>query len=203
LQPARRLDYRQVASLRAAGVSHILRRETTEELGALLARDEAPSGKATGDWICIPRPLPRARLVCNARPGIGNASLASLPLESAVLVDQPVALDGGEPGQASILSDRPGRIELDVVAPGRQLLVLAESFHEGWKATIDGQPAPVLRANADFLGCVVGAGRHAVVFDFQPASLRLGKLASLAGLASLLCMMVVGLLRRNTRLSGA
>jgi uncharacterized membrane protein YfhO len=79
--------------------------------------------------------------------------------------------------------DRPGELVVNVEANGRQLLVVADSFHAGWRATVDGRPAEVLRVNGDFLGCPVDSGRHEVRFVFDPWSLRWGRQMSLAGLA--------------------
>jgi uncharacterized membrane protein YfhO len=61
------------------------------------------------------------------------------------------------------------------------LLVLAESYHSGWRAFVDGVARPVYRAYGDFMGCVVEGGRHQVTFVFAPGSLTLGKWLSLIG----------------------
>jgi uncharacterized membrane protein YfhO len=62
------------------------------------------------------------------------------------------------------------------------LLVVAESYHPGWRASVDGVPLSVYRVNGDFLGCVVGPGKRRVVFSFQPESLARGRLMSYLGL---------------------
>jgi len=69
-----------------------------------------------------------------------------------------------------------------VTVPGRQLLVLSESFDEGWTATVDGRPVRVMRVNGDFLGCVVPAGTHQVALVFAPAHLAWGARVSLGAL---------------------
>ena len=56
------------------------------------------------------------------------------------------------------MTDNPGDITVEVNAPASQLLVVSESFHDGWRATIDGSPVEVERVNGDFLGAVVPAG---------------------------------------------
>jgi uncharacterized membrane protein YfhO len=66
-----------------------------------------------------------------------------------------------------------------------QLLVVAESYHSGWHATVDGAPEELFRINGDFMGCVVGRGKHCVTMNFEPSSLQRGWLASCLGL----CMM--------------
>jgi hypothetical protein len=74
-----------------------------------------------------------------------------------------------------------------------QLLCISESFHPGWQAMVDGCPAPVVRVNGDFLGCVVGPGRHEVTLEFRPKSLWYGALLSLAGLSFLALLPVIRL----------
>jgi hypothetical protein len=93
---------------------------------------------------------------------------------------------------AELVLDRPGHIEVLTQSPERQLLALAESYHAGWQATIDGRPCPVLRVDGDFLGCVVEAGRHQVDWQFHPRSLRDGALLSAGGLGLLLCSFAGG-----------
>ncbi len=59
---------------------------------------------------------------------------------------------------------------------------MAESFHSGWRATIDGRPCEIVRVYHDFMGCVVDEGEHEIHFQFDPDSLRRGKRLSLLGL---------------------
>jgi uncharacterized membrane protein YfhO len=61
--------------------------------------------------------------------------------------------------------------------------VVAESWYPGWRATLDGQAAPILRANYLSQGVVVPAGRHVVELRYQPDSFTIG--AALSGLAAL------------------
>ena len=90
-------------------------------------------------------------------------------------------------------AERPGRLEIEVDCPAPQLLVVAESYHRGWRATVDGEPQDVYRVNGDFMGCLVEPGKHRVVLDFQPDSLERGWLASCLGLAC--CPFVFSALR--------
>ena len=112
------------------------------------------------------------------------------------LVDEPVAPEPGPPGRARIERDLPGAISLATAAPTRQLLVLSESFHPGWKVLVDGQPARVLRANGDFIGVVVEAGAHRVELRFAPRSFLVGRWISVAALVLVLGVALVGVIRR-------
>jgi uncharacterized membrane protein YfhO len=58
------------------------------------------------------------------------------------------------------------------VAPG--YLVLSEVYYPGWRAWVDGEEAPVLRANYAFRAVAVSAGNHTVRLVFEPALWRWG-----------------------------
>ncbi len=150
-------------------------------------------------WVRRPDPLPRARLVTAARVSVSpSADLGSIDLETTALVAEPVDLEGGPPGRAGILEERPGRIRVAASAPRRQLLVVAESFHEGWRAAVDGRSRPVVRVYGDFIGCVVPPGESVVELRFRPADLRLGAVISLSALALVSLWLAVAL-RRGKR----
>jgi hypothetical protein len=60
---------------------------------------------------------------------------------------------------------RPGpeRIALEVDAGmAARMVLVSEAYHPWWQATVDGQRAPVLRAQVAFMGVPVGPGRHVV-----------------------------------------
>jgi len=61
-------------------------------------------------------------------------------------------------------------IEVDAEQTG--LVVLHDIYYPGWRAYIDDQPVPVLRANILFRGVEVPAGHHLVRFDYQPVSIE-------------------------------
>ncbi len=196
LEPDSRLDYRQLSSLRVAGVRWVRRCESTKGIEGLIERDDC--------WLEVPDPLPRARLVTRAekgtrfnlpeRPGGCFAQIKPGPFfgfESTAITEYPLALPRSAPGTARIVSDRPGRMLIDVDCPAPQLLVVAERFHAGWEARVDGEPRPVLRANGDFMGCLVEPGDRRVELRFRPRSLRDGRILSYCGLA-LLAVCVLG-----------
>ena len=103
-------------------------------------------------------------------------------LTAVALVAESVALAAGAPGRVDWRADDPGDLRLAVTAPGRQLLVVSERFHPGWRVEIDEQPGRVLRVYGDYLGCVVEPGPHEVRFRFEPESLRRGAFVSLLAL---------------------
>jgi len=196
LEPHRVLDYHQLDSQRAAGVQWVLTSSAPLlDTQTLPGADRVANSPAT-TWRPISNPLPLARLVTHASvSGDPQADLAAIDLQSTALVDRELHLDGGPAGAVIVREEAPSRLVLKTTAPSDQLLVLTWRWHDGWQATVDGQPAEVLRVNGDFLGCPVPAGTHDVAFYFAPRSLRAGKLLSLCGLGLLLLGTTVGLLR--------
>jgi hypothetical protein len=175
LQPARKLDYRCLSSLRAAGVRWVRRSPEAERVDGLVACD--------GDWLEVPDPLERVRLVTDVHVTANPArDVATVPLESTALVEKPLSLPTGVPGRVTAWKEGAGRFHIWVECPTTQLLVVSESYHPGWEAEVDGRPRSVLRANGDFLGCVIHAGERSVVLRFRPESLHFGRLASCLGL---------------------
>jgi len=175
LEPQRQLDYRQLPALRAASVRWVARTDTSDKIDGLTRHNAR--------WLEVPNPLPRVRCVTKtAVASQARSAVAGLPLERMAGVEQAIDLEEGTPGRAAISAERPGMLEIAVETPTRQLLVVADSFHPGWQATVDEQPTAIIRANGDFLGVVVPAGRHDVTLRFTPPSLRGGWALSLLGL---------------------
>ncbi|CAN5827256.1 hypothetical protein BH23PLA1_BH23PLA1_07910 [soil metagenome] len=144
-----------------------------------------------GDWQKVADPLPWARLVTEAV--VSTDPRRDLPrIDPAVvaLVDRPLALAEDIPGEVQVLSHRPGQIDLETSTRSRQLLVLAESFHPGWNARVDGRLVPVRAVYGDFLGVVVGPGVQPIRFKYVPRSLHLGR--RLSGLGA--TIIIVGLI---------
>jgi Bacterial membrane protein YfhO len=63
---------------------------------------------------------------------------------------------------------RPGQLAISTHAVAPRLLLVSEVWHPGWRATIDGQAAPVLKADVALMGVAVPAGSHEVGLRFQP-----------------------------------
>jgi len=144
-------------------------------------------------------PLPRARLVAHS---VIETNLIEqihhIDEETIAIVESEIPLSGGPSGEVAWLHESPGHFVFETRAPGRQLLVVAESFHGGWKALVDGAPVEVIRVYGDFMGIVVEAGQRTVQLDFDPDSTRRGIWMSGAGLV-LSVMLAAGVHRVGVR----
>jgi hypothetical protein len=83
----------------------------------------------------------------------------------------------------------PQRVELKASLDRPGLVILADTYYPGWKLTIDGRPAPILRANRMMRGAAVPSGDHTLVYRYEPMSFQLGAIISIAGLISVLVML--------------
>lgn len=138
-----------------------------------------------GGWVAVDGTLPRVRLVTDWRvSGEVRTEIEAIDVARTALVEAPPEHTSGEPGSARITRERPGEFLILTDAPGPQLLVVAERFHAGWRATIDGRAIPVQRAYGDFMAARVPAGTHEVALSFSPASTRWGGWITLAGLCA-------------------
>jgi len=137
-------------------------------------------------WLEVPDPVPRVRFATSTTT-IPDSSKAVLQLraDGATVADRDTGIDATGLAQSAthhstvkIVVDRPGLIEIEVSTVSPQLLVLAERFSTGWTASIMDAAVPIVRAEIDFMGCVVPAGEHTVLFSFEPVSVKNGRLIS-------------------------
>jgi hypothetical protein len=144
--------------------------------------------------------LGRAMLLSDWRtlapgPGILDALFAAEhdPAQTVLLEETPGAGPIRPPAQASapsgeILSWEAAPNSMNVswqIGPPGMLRILT-SWDPGWTATVNGTPAPVLRADFLFLAVPVPDGPCDVRLTYRPASLRRGAVLSAVGLALLL-----------------
>ena len=81
-------------------------------------------------------------------------------------------------GSARILDYGNNSVRCQVEAGTDGYLVLLDSFYPGWRASVDGAPAQILRANYAFRAVRVPPGKHIVEFQFKPKSFYLGLVIS-------------------------
>ncbi len=140
----------------------------------------------------LPRPFFVHRAV---RAGDDETALALMrdeafdPAETVVLAAGEGALlaaeSAGAGGQPSIrvLRDEPETIAVEVTSDAPGYLVLSDAWLPGWRASVDGEPAALQRANVLFRAVALEAGRHRVSFTYRPASLLWGRWVSILGIA--------------------
>jgi hypothetical protein len=65
-------------------------------------------------------------------------------------------------------------VDAEVQAAEPSLVVVAQTYYHNWRAEIDGQPAPLLRANVAFQAVEVPAGKHHVHLFYQDRAFQIG-----------------------------
>jgi uncharacterized membrane protein YfhO len=86
---------------------------------------------------------------------------------------------------------KPNEVRIHVAAGHAGHLILADPWFPGWTCTVNGEAAPVLRADYLFRAVAVPAEECEVVFRFVPRSARLGMGVS-AGAATLIGLILLG-----------
>ena len=148
-----------------------------------------PNPKSRGDRLELMKDLVYKEDPFWRDPGRQVYDLRSMAF---VETDQPQSLAGYvartavSPAESvPVIRYEPQRVELVASLQHPGLVILADIYYPGWKLTIDGQPAPIYRTNRLMRGAAVKAGRHTLVYTYDPDSFRFGAALSIVGLVAL------------------
>jgi len=125
------------------------------------------------------------------------------------------ATNGGVPGACTVggcdpsrttvtrLEAAPERLAFRTEATVPTHLVVAVNYAPGWRAEVDGQTAPLARADFTLMAVPLPAGTHVVALSYRPPGFAVALVASLLGLGVLLAGGARTLrLRANQRAAG-
>jgi hypothetical protein len=159
----------------------------------------------------VESPWPRAYVACRVidEPDVERAIVR--PYSPGYDPERDVALEPGrgsatdgplaatcKRGRARITGESSGEERIDVEADASGYLVTRDSYARGWRAQVDGVPAPVLRANGKHRAVAIPAGKHEVVMRYSPPGLWIGIGATaLAGLTCVTLWVLAGAQRRR------
>lgn len=159
-------------------VDHVLLADNAdEELAALGAID--PRTTAIVDRQFNDR-MPAA-LVSAGGPAIDRSEVDTI--SSAATVEKCLTLTAYE---ANALT-------FEAETDAERLAVFSDIYYPGWKCTIDGQPADILRADYVLRAVVIPTGRHTLSFTFDPQSLHTTEAIATAALI-ILALLLIGLI---------
>ena len=154
----------------------------------------------------VPDPLDRTYAVGGAR--IADAA------DALRLIDDPafdprrdVILPDGVPvppavdftGTSRIVQWKPDHVTIDAELTQAGYVVLVDTFDPSWRATLDGAPTEILRANVAFRAVRAPAGRHRIEMTCRPPLLVLG--AGISAIAVAGAVLSAGLSRRPVGLA--
>ncbi len=92
--------------------------------------------------------------------------------------------------EITLTSYHPDTLKYEYTSPAEGFAVFSEIYYDkGWKAYIDGEEAPIIRADYLLRGLQLPGGNHKVEFVFAPDSMRISNIISL--IASI--VLVIGL----------
>ena len=125
----------------------------------------------------VPAPLPRTYVVASAWPADDVQARARIedlafdprgqvivPPGDVPAAQAPPAVAGSS--RVAVFKADSVRLEVEASRPG--YVVLVDTWDAGWKARVDGKPAPILRANLTFRAVHVEAGRHVIEMSYRP-----------------------------------
>jgi hypothetical protein len=131
---------------------------------------------------------PRRTVLLDRDPGVGSPGAESIQ------------------GSVAVSSYDPDRVVVKATLDRPGFLVLADNFHPDWKATDNGAPVSVYRADNTLRAVQLSAGTHTVEFRFVSRYFRLGLLLTGLALLVLLLVLILGIVsgaRVRTRATGA
>lgn len=140
-------------------------------------------------------PLPRARLYGNTviAPNLEGARnllhTTSFDPYHILILEPEGAVEvryGAPIGGVRFLVDEPEHVRLEVESANLAWLFLADSWSEGWKATVNGHPVKIAKALVAFRAVPVPEGKSVVDFRYEPSWLSVVPWSFAAGLLALL-----------------
>jgi hypothetical protein len=132
------------------------------------------SEQAALDRLLAPDFDPTREVILEAAPQRRHAAPAEAPPSSPAGVHVP----------------SPSMLEVVAELPRPGLLVVSEAWYPGWRAWVDGAPAPILHADYLLRAVELDAGYHRVRFEYRPRSVTIGAASSLAGVVLALTLAV-------------
>lgn len=174
-----------------------------------VSRSTLPDGQVVSSVYALPT-LPRAHLVTQVLVREEEEEVSTLlseefdPSEQVVLAEAPPVELDGIPAQGEVTWEEraANHMRLRVESDRAALLVLSENWYPGWKAFVDGDEVPILRANHTFRAVPVSQGASTVEFRYESSLLRLSLLISLASILVICVPLVLGVVERRRRRRG-
>jgi len=191
--------------LRRRGVTDILRfrKGVTRAGGRLIAPDGGPPLEllSSGDTQPFAFAARRVELVSGESGWVEAVVRLRGEAGDTAIVDVRDLTFAGPPAPAEVKigARTPMSVALQVTArgPGPSFVAVNQSWDEGWRLTIDGAPAPLLRTDVSLSGFVVQAGAHQVELEYHDRWLAVGMVVSFVAALACLALVVVGRIRRR------
>jgi hypothetical protein len=151
----------------------------------LLAADAAPAAVSralrVNTLAVSPSESSSAAALPSLEPTLGPSAPAPIEAESRRLAPERIAIDVDAGAASAVVS-------------------VSEAYHPWWRARVDGDPAPVLRANLALMAVPVGPGPHRIELSFErPAVVATADRITAAAWIALLAGIPIGWWIRSRR----
>ncbi|WAC07563.1 MAG: YfhO family protein [Thermodesulfobacteriota bacterium] len=140
----------------------------------------------------VKNPLPRVYLINNWHSYSSEEEFTKVFLDNSFNLFEKALVWKGETlpicvrenitkGVAEILRQHRNndRIDIELYAEEKSLLVFLETHYPGWKVIVDRKPQRLEKVNGFFQGVFVEAGKHVVQFIYRPFSFIIGAAVSI------------------------
>lgn len=182
-------------------ITHVVAREPTRP-----GQREVFQGASQLRVLRNPSAFPRAWVVHEVAPAADSAAArkmlgdASIDLRRRAPVGVPVGpLERCDGDEARIERYESDRVVIRASMRCKGLVVLADTWFPGWRATVDGRSAEVLEVYGALRGVVAGGGEHVVEFRYRPASAAVGAAMSVSALLGCLVLGAASIRGRAAR----
>jgi len=132
-------------------------------------------------WVLINHgALPRVfvpqqvQCVADAQTRLQKMAAVDFDARRVAYVESPLELPPRCAGSATITAENPTQVRVSARMETPGLVVLADLWDKGWRAYLNGQPVPILRADHAIRGVPVPAGNVTLEFRYEPASFAWG-----------------------------
>jgi hypothetical protein len=131
-------------------------------------------------------------------PDFDPRGLLLVPRDAPVGVDSVSGLGAPIDNPVRAREERIGKFHFELERPADNdcFLFVAENHYKGWSALVDGEPAPVVKAQVSLMAVPVRAGARTVDLEFSLPSYRLGIWITLLTIAGIVAAVFLGRQRR-------
>jgi hypothetical protein len=109
--------------------------------------------------------------------------------------------EAGRAGTCTLTRYSPRRQQARCQATREALAVFVEQYDPGWRATVDGHPAEIVRANFVMRAVRLAPGEHEIALEYHAPGLPLGLAITLLTLATLLALVIAAIRKPDDKLS--
>lgn len=112
----------------------------------------------------------------------------NFPLDKKIIIDRNINFVKSKDLQSNVVYSlyTPTKSILNINTNKDGFLFVSDAWYPGWKAKVDGNDTYVYKADYSFRAVPVTSGTHEVEFWYEPESLKLGQILSLATMVCLL-----------------